>query len=47
VRTPTKAYSRTGIDRAISEFDLDAEKVPAAPDLMDQELRRLSERVST
>ena len=32
-----------GIDRAISEFGLDAEKVPAAPDLMDQELRRLSE----
>jgi basic membrane protein A len=32
-----------GIDRAISEFDLDAEKVPAAPDLMDRELRRLSE----
>jgi len=32
-----------GIDRAISEFGLDAEKVPAAMDLMDQELRRLSE----
>src|SRR5262245_21739681 len=32
-----------GIDRAISEFGLDAEKVPAAMDLMDRELRRLSE----
>jgi basic membrane protein A len=32
-----------GVDRAISEFDLDAEKVPAALDLMDQEMRRLSE----
>jgi basic membrane protein A len=32
-----------GIDRAISELGLDAEKVPAAPDLMDRELRRLSE----
>ena len=32
-----------GIDRAISEFGLDAEKVPAAMDLMDLELRRLSE----
>jgi serine/threonine protein kinase/DNA-binding winged helix-turn-helix (wHTH) protein len=32
-----------GIDRAISEFGLDAAKVPAAMDLMDRELRRLSE----
>jgi basic membrane lipoprotein Med (substrate-binding protein (PBP1-ABC) superfamily)/DNA-binding SARP family transcriptional activator/tRNA A-37 threonylcarbamoyl transferase component Bud32 len=32
-----------GIDRAISELGLDAEKVPAAPDLMNRELRRLSE----
>jgi basic membrane lipoprotein Med (substrate-binding protein (PBP1-ABC) superfamily) len=32
-----------GIDRAISEFGLDAEKVPAAMDLMNRELRRLSE----
>jgi len=32
-----------GFDRAISEFDLDAEKVRTALDLFDQELRRLSE----
>jgi basic membrane lipoprotein Med (substrate-binding protein (PBP1-ABC) superfamily)/DNA-binding SARP family transcriptional activator/class 3 adenylate cyclase len=32
-----------GIDRAISELGLDAEKVPVLPELMDQELRRLSE----
>jgi serine/threonine-protein kinase len=32
-----------GIDRANSEFDLATEKVPAALDLMEQELRRLSE----
>jgi basic membrane lipoprotein Med (substrate-binding protein (PBP1-ABC) superfamily)/DNA-binding SARP family transcriptional activator/class 3 adenylate cyclase len=32
-----------GIDRAISELGLDAEKVPTLPELMDQELRRLSE----
>jgi basic membrane lipoprotein Med (substrate-binding protein (PBP1-ABC) superfamily) len=32
-----------GIDRAISELGLDAEKIPALPELMDQELRRLSE----
>ena len=32
-----------GLDRAISEFDLEAEKVPTALDLFDQELRRLSE----
>ena len=32
-----------GIDLAISEFGLDAEKVPTAMDLMDQESRRLSE----
>ena len=32
-----------GIDRAISELRLDAEKVPAAMDLMDREMRRLSE----
>ncbi|HET9248989.1 MAG TPA: BMP family ABC transporter substrate-binding protein [Actinomycetota bacterium] len=31
-----------GFDRAISEFGLDAEKVPTALDLFDQELRRLS-----
>jgi basic membrane lipoprotein Med (substrate-binding protein (PBP1-ABC) superfamily)/DNA-binding SARP family transcriptional activator len=32
-----------GMDRAISDFGLDAEKVPTALNLMDQELRRLSE----
>lgn len=32
-----------GIDRAVSEFGLDAEKIPAAMDLMEQEMRRLSE----
>ena len=32
-----------GVDRAISEFGLDAKKVPAALDLMDREMRRLSE----
>jgi basic membrane lipoprotein Med (substrate-binding protein (PBP1-ABC) superfamily)/DNA-binding SARP family transcriptional activator/class 3 adenylate cyclase len=32
-----------GMDRAISELGLDAEVVPSAIDLMDQELRRLSE----
>jgi len=32
-----------GFDRAISEFDLDAERVPTALDLFDEELRRLSE----
>jgi serine/threonine protein kinase len=32
-----------GIDRAISELGLDVEKVQAAPDLMDQESRRLSD----
>ena len=32
-----------GIDRAISDLGLDAEKVQAAPDLMKQEMRRLSE----
>ncbi len=37
------ALLEVGIDRAVSEFDLDAEKVPAALDLMDRELRRLSE----
>ena len=31
-----------GIDRATSELGLDAEKVPAAMDLMEQEMRRLS-----
>jgi basic membrane protein A len=33
----------TGIDRAISEFGLDAEKLPTAMDLMEREMRRLSE----
>ena len=32
-----------GLDRAIAEFGLEAEKVPASMDLMEQELRRLSE----
>jgi len=32
-----------GFDRALSEFDVDAERIPAALDRMDQELRRLSE----
>ncbi len=32
-----------GIDRAVSELGLDTEKVPAGLDLMDRELRRLSE----
>jgi serine/threonine protein kinase/DNA-binding winged helix-turn-helix (wHTH) protein len=41
--TPYEGLLAQGMDRAISEFDLEAEKVPAAPDLMDQELRRLSE----
>jgi basic membrane protein A len=43
---PEGSYQRLftrGIDRAISELGLDAEKVPALPELMDQELRRLSE----
>ena len=40
---PYQGLLTQGIDRAISEFDLDAEKVLAAPHLMDQELRRLSE----
>ncbi|HET7927948.1 MAG TPA: BMP family ABC transporter substrate-binding protein, partial [Actinomycetota bacterium] len=40
---PYQGLLTQGIDRAISEFDLDAEKVLAAPDLMDRELRRLSE----
>ena len=43
MRAPTHGLLAQGIDRAISEFGLDAEKVPAAMDLMDQELRRLSE----
>jgi basic membrane protein A len=43
---PEDSYRRLlvqGIDRAISELGLDAEKVQAAPGLMEQELRRLSE----
>src|SRR5262245_7056852 len=40
---PYQRLLAQGIDRAISEFGLDAEKVPAAMHLMEQELRRLSE----
>jgi basic membrane protein A len=41
--SPYDGLLAQGIDRAISEFRLDAEKVPAAMDLMEQEMRRLSE----
>src|SRR5262245_47533301 len=43
---PEDSYRRLlvqGIDRAVSELGLDAEKVQTAAGLMDQELRRLSE----
>jgi basic membrane lipoprotein Med (substrate-binding protein (PBP1-ABC) superfamily) len=43
---PEDSYVRLlaqGIDRAISELGLDAEKVQATPDVMDQELRRLTD----
>jgi hypothetical protein len=35
-----------GFDRAISEFDLDAQRVPTALDLFDQQMRRSPKRVS-
>jgi serine/threonine protein kinase len=43
---PEDSYRRLlmqGMDRAISELGLDAEKVQSAPGLIDQELRRLSD----
>ena len=43
---PEDSYRRLlthGMDRAISELGLDAEKVQVVPGLMDQELRRLSD----
>jgi serine/threonine protein kinase/DNA-binding SARP family transcriptional activator len=43
VHNPYHRMLAQGIDRAISEFGLDAAKLPAAMDLMEQKLRRLSE----
>jgi basic membrane lipoprotein Med (substrate-binding protein (PBP1-ABC) superfamily)/DNA-binding SARP family transcriptional activator/tRNA A-37 threonylcarbamoyl transferase component Bud32 len=40
---PYQSLLVQGVDRAVSEFDLDAEKVPAALALMEQQLHRLSE----